>query len=1219
MDPRFLADSNREVYTGTELLLKGALETEKGVHLITGYPAQPIAAFFEAVDEVATLLDERGVVNRIANNESLAVAMAMGCRAVGGRALVVLSGSGVRNAINVLANATWPDDEEEGGGVVVVCGDDPAGDPLSVSADSREIAKQVRLPMIEPANPQEDKDWVNVAFQMSRAARTSVALRVTAQAARGGATVQTSCNHFPASNANAKVPLARPKGKLAAPGRPGAVGTTAESGDADHVGRQGTIHLEARRLGVNRVLHRPQRGEIEPYGFVAAGRAFAYLTHALEEMDLAGKVPILKLGMTCPLDDQLLLEFARQCASVVVVEEGPDFVERELRDILSRRTDANELKFKVWGKRFPDALEGIPETGSLSPSVLVRRLIPLILSGTDVPVEYADTRMRKELDRMDRTGLANVPIVSRSPTFCTGCPHRDSASVLLELKRNLADAEYMDRVHNLPPVSLSVHGDGGCHSLLRYEPFDELNHGYVGRGLSGAAGVGTSFFADNKQLALVGDGSFFHSGLSAVSQSILMAQDITYIVLDNNVSAMAGLRYNPGSRIEAEPDSDVPDAQSIERIVRGMAPESREAAVDVRVFRVNPADRKAYRNLLERAILSEGVKVVVADKECGVTFHRRKRRERERERQTEGFVAEQTYMNVCEAVCENCLECVKQVACPALKHVDTDYGSKIQTDLTLCVNDGACDRLDVCPSFEQITVTRRMHPRGHDDDVDLRDIPNASPPISANQTEWRVHIAGVGGSGVSVATRILVHAGRHMGYAVKFHERRSNAVRFAGIAGQIVFTREGKEAATTSNIPIGRADLLLGIDLMESVRAVDVDQTYRVAGNRRTACVLNTHWSQTFHGITAGEVPPIDSMIQAVHEASHQDRFQAVNVGGICEHLLESRLYSNVMLLGMSYQQGFVPLTLDAVEHGIRNALDYDYDRNLRAFHIGRLIACDPDRFTQMLHRKPTGLMETIRLKVRVLRERYPGSKGRRLGRTFCWALRPYLNRLREAGLDESLRRDFVVRFYDCLVWGLAPYAKVYADLVMHVLKLDSTDHGNQLVRLAIRNLAKVMLIKDEVYVASLLTDPEKYRRDMERFRVDPRRGDRIRYTRRSTPEISAFGRSLRFEWTSGDWQLRILSRQRWLRSVLVGWHARDEAFRDWYQELVRQIEWEDEASYARWCDVLRAPESVSGFREVRYHKIEAARAAAEQLLRPRPEADATNDPDQEDDAGSAS
>src|SRR5207237_3960378 len=147
--------------------------------------------------------------------------------------------------------------------------------------------------------------------------------------------------------------------------------------------------------------------------------------------------------------------------------------------------------------------------------------------------------------------------------------HRDSSSVLLEVRKNLADAEYMKRVHKRPPVDLVAHGDTGCYTMLMFAPTEQLMHNYSGMGLGGATGAGIDPFITNKQIVFMGDGTFFHSGQIAISNSIKAGQDICYIILENGTTAMTGHQEHPGTELDLLGNRSF--IQDIETICRGMA------------------------------------------------------------------------------------------------------------------------------------------------------------------------------------------------------------------------------------------------------------------------------------------------------------------------------------------------------------------------------------------------------------------------------------------------------------------------------------------------------------------------------------------------------------------------------------------------------------------------------------------------------------------------
>ncbi|MAE60455.1 MAG: indolepyruvate ferredoxin oxidoreductase, partial [Planctomycetaceae bacterium] len=750
IDPRFIQETGRDIYTGNELLVKGALESEGGVHLLTGYPGSPIAGFFDACQTIGPLLREHGVVARLAGNEALSVAMVNGSQMTACRAVVAFKSVGMHVASDALALGVLAGTKGEGG-AVVVCGDDPWSDSTQVPADSRYLAEHVRMPMLEPTSPQEVKDWVDVAFQLGRAGSIYIGYSMPVALADGGGTVDVRPNHFPQLNTNQRTTLSYVKDIepdldqfVLLPPR----SWRREQGMAD---RHAAVCAEARQLGVNRIDHKRQKGETSALGFVASGMGYAYLRHALDELGLTGRLPILKLGLSYPLDEQLVVEFAGQCEQIVVVEERRAFLETHIKALLSAARQRDGLDVSVWGKELPGGLPGMPGERGLNPSIVMDRLVPLIRDHPTLPIEMTNGRLTDELDWIRRTGDVDFRLPLRTPTFCPGCPHRDSSSVLMELRNDLLDPDYMQRAHHRGPVDLVSHGDTGCYTMLMFEPTKPLMHNYSGMGLGGATGAGVDPFIDNKQIVFMGDGTFYHSGQVAISQSIYTGQDITYIILDNKTTAMTG--HQPNAGVEHDLTGDEMNPEDIERIVRGMVP--KETTADVRVVRMDPSDRDAYRKMLEKTILADGVKIVVADKECGITYHRRQRRDRLAEQRDNGFVERQTFMNVSEEVCEFCLECTNQTGCPGLKIADTDYGSKMQTDFSWCVNDGACARIFACPSFEQITIHRNRPPRSGDEHVKLHDIPDLPRPLHADQPIWRCYLAGGGGMGISGLHRLL--------------------------------------------------------------------------------------------------------------------------------------------------------------------------------------------------------------------------------------------------------------------------------------------------------------------------------------------------------------------------------------------------------------------------------------------------------------------------------
>ncbi|MGD0542174.1 MAG: indolepyruvate ferredoxin oxidoreductase, partial [Tepidisphaeraceae bacterium] len=152
-DPRFLANSGLEIFTGNELLMKGALETEGGVHLLTGYPGSPIAGFFDVMGDIGDLLKSKGIRAFQANNEALSVAAVNGSQMLPTRAIGAFKSVGVHVAADALALGNLGGAHPQGGAVIIM-GEDPWCESTQVPADSRFICEHLRMPVVEPGSPQ---------------------------------------------------------------------------------------------------------------------------------------------------------------------------------------------------------------------------------------------------------------------------------------------------------------------------------------------------------------------------------------------------------------------------------------------------------------------------------------------------------------------------------------------------------------------------------------------------------------------------------------------------------------------------------------------------------------------------------------------------------------------------------------------------------------------------------------------------------------------------------------------------------------------------------------------------------------------------------------------------------------------------------------------------------------------------------------------------------
>ena len=157
-----------------------------------------------------------------------------------------------------------------------------------------------------------------------------------------------------------------------------------------------------------------------------------------------------------------------------------------------------------------------------------------------------------------------------------------------------------------------------------------------------------------------------------------------------------------------------------------------------------------------------------------------------------------------------------------------------------------------------------------------------------------------------------------------------------------------------------------------------------------------------------------------------------------------------------------------------------------------RKIVVRPDLFVVDPKHESESARQATRRKLNLIRATRRGQRGQRLAKQFRILLKKTFLATRGHRVVDGMLRDVVIRAYDCFVWGGIEYAERYCNQLVAIFRKDSPEQGYRVTRAVIWNLAKVMLIKDEIYVAALSTSPEKYKRDRRRFGVNPANGDRL-------------------------------------------------------------------------------------------------------------------------------
>jgi indolepyruvate ferredoxin oxidoreductase len=1180
-DKRFVQQSGIDAFNGNELIVKGALENQVG--LIAGYPGSPVAEIFTILEENADILREVGLWGEMTNDESQGAAALNGAMDVGVNAIAVMKSVGLNVAADPINIINYSDKyglSGKRGGAVVVCGDDPHASSTQVAGDSRALMEHLKMPIIEPSNP----------LRLSAYSNLVVGYLITTYLAEGGGNVRITENKSP--EISFKHPITLDISNVDIKRKVSIPPNTWDLEKEIIRDRFPRVHDYVREHELNKILY--SDGEKHKIGFLAAGISYSYLEQALWELGCDEQFPILKLSVTFPLEPNIVEQFSKLVDNIVVVEEKGPIIENQVKTILTDLVQDGRIKKEpsVWGKTFPRDEDGFPEESGLTPSMLIEKIGGLILEIGDPAARYDEKKIQSELDLLTEIKAYGILVPPRSPGFCAGCPHRETLSAVHSLRDQPA---YKD---------IFAHGDIGCYSMSFLPPFGEM-HNLTAMALGGAAGSGMDPFVTNKQYALMGDSTFFWRGMTAISNSIKEDQDILYIILENKNTAMTGHQPTPESGHNIMGDKTTP--QDIESIVRAMG------HGQIYVKKMPPSNREKYMKELDHAFARAGVKVVIADKECGITFHKRKRAERNKIIDRQGFVPREEFVNISQEVCENCRECTKNTGCPGLTIIDTDYGEKIGIDQSTCVSDTYCTKIMACPSFEKVVVTRNKPPRPRVRKISLDDIP---PPNEHGFTDtWSAFISGVGGMGVGVLSSTLARAGTKEGYTVKFNDKKGLAIRNGAVSAHINY---GKGKAKISTIvPNGKADLLLGLDMLEAERNL----VY--ASRARTTAVINSSVIPTIPMLAGMMNYPTD-VEDNIRKHTNIDEYTSGRIGEISELFYGNKLFTNIILLGMAFQRGAIPVSEKNLVDAIMETVSASQrTRNMEAFRLGRKLVASPEllefknivadektlrlfgakeSYHQLLDRKATTIAHSY----------WMFWKGKSASQEYQRIVEEAVAKM---GLDEETNRNIARRVYDLTMWGGFDYAKRYLERVQEVFRIDRPDKGYAATKAVILNLAKVMSIKDEIYTPLLLTDEEKLERDKIRYNIDEKNGDKIKYIHLNRPEFEVLGKQVRFnlpQWLAHNWLMNTFKHAKFARGLLArwGWHKKEMGFRDWYNDQVIGFFLETASKNyelaLRGLRIINDPYrpnefAVTGFREVIYPKMEKAKREFEQIISASP------------------
>ncbi len=608
----------KELMTGNEAIARGAYEA--GMVFASAYPGTPSTEILENLSKYRDSL-----YCEWAPNEKVALEAAVGASIAGGRALCAMKHVGLNVAADPLFTFAYTGVT---GGCVIVSADDPGMHSSQNEQDNRNYAKAARVLMLEPSDSQEAKDMTIKAFELSERFNTPVLLRVTTRVCHSKGLVELGERKTDVIfdyEKNIKKYVATPANakvhRVELEKRLAAMQEYSSFESELNFVEKNQDKSTGEEVNAEKQLG----GTKSETGVISSGIAYQYAREVFEDK---GDVAFLKLGMTYPLPEEKIRKFADSVKKLYILEECDPYIEEKVK----------ELGIECIGKSI------IPSYDELNADI-VRKVL---------------------FDENSESPESKLAAVGRPPVMCAGCPHRGFFYGLSKKK------------------NVMVTGDIGCYTLASSAPLNALDTTIcMGAGLSaghGAAKVFEKSSSGKRVVGVLGDSTFFHSGVTSLMDVVYNGGNSISVILDNRITAMTGQQENPGTGYtlmgREAVEADIP-----------MLCEAIGVKKD-NIYVIDPLDLKQVDDALEACFAKDEPTVIITRWPCVLKkFSAQDKSE---------FDLSGKICRIDQEKCRNCKMCVK-TGCPAI------YNTKDKVEINAESCNGCTVCKQVCP-FDAIEL-----------------------------------------------------------------------------------------------------------------------------------------------------------------------------------------------------------------------------------------------------------------------------------------------------------------------------------------------------------------------------------------------------------------------------------------------------------------------------------------------------------------------------------
>jgi indolepyruvate ferredoxin oxidoreductase len=918
LNDKYDLTKDRIFITGTQavvrlLLMQRERDRLAGLNtagFVSGYRGSPIGGLDQNLLRAKKELEAANIVFQPGLNEELAATANWGSQQAeirgdgkydGVFGMWYGKGPGVDRSGDVFRHANMAGSSKYGG-VLALMGDDHTAESSTVAHQSEFHFVDVMMPILNPAGVQEILDYGLYGYAMSRFTGSWVAFKCVKENIESTASVDASLDRV-----KIIIPddFAMPPGGLNIRNRDVVLEQEARLQDY----KRDAMLAFVRANNLNHIVL--TGGRTPKIGVITVGKSYLDVRQAMDELGLdevkANDMGLRLYKVACPwpLSQRELLEFAQGLDLVIVVEEKRSLIEVQLREELYGT--ANQPL--CIGKKDESGNWMFPVKGALDPNdiaiVIGERLLKYHnnddLRGRVAHLKHAQAVLAQTTD-----------IATRTPHFCSGCPHNTSTKV---------------------PDGMRAYAGIGCHYMVQW--MDRSTDGVTQMGGEGANWIGEAPFSNRGHVFQnLGDGTYNHSGVLALRWSIATKTNVTYKILFNDAVAMTG-----GQKHEGDLTVDKIARQVREEGVERVALVTDEPNKYPDTIRWPSGMTIHHRDDLEQVqrelAAIPGVTALIYDQTCASEKRRRRKRNE--------FPDPDKRVIINDLVCEACGDCSVQSNCVSVQPVETEFGRKRRIDQSSCNKDFSCVN-GFCPSFVTVhgaKLKKAIPETASDDNAMFMPLPE--PAIPAIDRTFNIIVTGVGGTGV-------VTIGAILGMAAHLEGKGLGMIDMAGLAqkGGAVYSHvrlaNRQDDIHAIRVHAGAADLVLGCDLV-------VTGTKKVLASvekGRTHLVVNT--AEVMPGDFTRNADfslPVERVKRAIRSAAGEGvSFTDATV--IATTLLGNAIASNMFILGYAFQKGCIPLTSAAIEKAI--TLNGEAVKmNLAAFMWGRRAVAEPTVLAKLI------------------------------------------------------------------------------------------------------------------------------------------------------------------------------------------------------------------------------------------------------------------------------